>query len=293
MDFLTAADILAVPAPGPDRRLRYGTARSQFVELRRPAATGPHPLVVLVHGGCWIERFAGLEYFGALAETLRQAGYATWNLEYRRADEAGGGWPGTFRDVAAGIDLLRTVAGTEGIDPARVIACGHSAGAHLALWAAARARIPPGSELADPHPLPVCGVVAIAGPGDLEAARPHMSGPCAGDRIAQLMGGTESRIPQRYAIGSPIRLLPFGVRQILLSGRYDAIVPPRFADAYVRAATAAGDPAEHRIVEDAAHHEFGDPGSVAWPAVKKAIDDLSSPTGPPPGAGPLSRTAGA
>lgn len=274
MDFLGAEDILALDAPPADRRYDYGDHESQFVNLRLPSGEGPYPVVAILHGGCWVKAFASLGYFAPVAEKLRQSGYAVWNIEYRRVDEKGGGWPGTFQDVGMGMDLLREAGEEYPLDTGKVVVIGHSAGGHLALWAAGRAKIPAGTPLSAPDPIAVQGAVSIAGPGDLEAAREHMAEPCGGDHIIALMDGTGGEAPDNYAIGSPVNLLPLGVRQIMLTGDHDDIVPVRFAKAYVEKAQAAGDRAEHRIIENAAHHEIGAPDSVAWPVLKAAIEDL-------------------
>lgn len=100
------ADYLALSGPAPTARIAYGSAPSQFAELFRPAGDGPFPVVVLVHGGCWTIKFGGIEQMRNLAGALAAQGIAVWNVEYRRVDEAGGGYPGTYQDINAALDQL-------------------------------------------------------------------------------------------------------------------------------------------------------------------------------------------
>ena len=118
---------------------RYGPHRSQCAELHLPAGTGPHPVMILIHGGSWQKRYSKL-VMRALARDLRRRGWAVWNIEYRRIG-AGGGWPETFIDVGAAVDHVRALRAP--LDQDRVSVLGHSAGGQLALWAAGRAALPP------------------------------------------------------------------------------------------------------------------------------------------------------
>ncbi|MDP2957053.1 MAG: alpha/beta hydrolase [Longimicrobiales bacterium] len=181
---LTAADLVAMEAPPPDHVIAYGPGPLQFGHLRLPAGDGPFPVVVFVHGGCWLSSY-GIGHVGLLEEAWAEAGYAVWSLEYRRVGDEGGGWPGTYLDVAAGADHLRTLAATFPLDLGRVVASGHSAGGAFALWLVARDRIPRESELWRSDPLRVHGVLALAPAPDLEGL--HAAGVC-GNVIDQLMG---------------------------------------------------------------------------------------------------------
>jgi acetyl esterase/lipase len=104
-------DILSKPAPHGDFRLNYGPEQYQFGDLYLPDSLGPHPVVIGIHGGFWRAAYA-LDYFGHLCEELAATGVAAWNIEYRRLGNRGGGWPGTFLDVARAADYLREIAGT-------------------------------------------------------------------------------------------------------------------------------------------------------------------------------------
>lgn len=274
--FLSPADINALPSAPADERFAYGPGPQQFGDLRLPPGPGPFPVAVVIHGGCWVESYADLQNTAALADALRRDGFATWNLEYRRIDQPGGGWPGTFLDAAHGIDALRELARRHPLDLRRVVVVGHSAGGQLALWAAARRRLPPGSALFVRDPLPVCGVVALGTPADLARFRLKESDVCGDAVVTKLMGGGPDRVPGRYAQGSPIELLPLGVPQILVTGSDDFIENPPEGAAYVAAARAAGDRAEQRVVPDSGHHEYNSPETPAGQAARAAVRELAA-----------------
>src|SRR5262245_24908346 len=147
-------------------RIRYGPAPSQFGDLRLPAGPGPHPVVVGLHGGWWRAPH-GLEPHANLCEALRAEGFATWNVEYRRVGEEGGGWPGTFEDAGSAVDFLAELAPAYGLDLSRAVTLGFSAGGHLALWVAARHRLDPGHPLRPRAPFRLRGAVSLAGAVDL------------------------------------------------------------------------------------------------------------------------------
>lgn len=222
--------MLELPPAPPARRVAYGEHPSQFADLYLPPGAAPHPAVVLVHGGYWRAAY-GLEHMSHLASALAATrGIAAWSVEYRRLGQAGGGWPGTFLDVAAATEQLRNVAE---VDITRVAAAGFSAGGHLALWLAGRSRIDPASPLFEPAPLPLIAAVALAPIADL--GRGSETGLSNGV-VDELLGGRPSRQPTgrtaddaeleaRLRAASPAELLPLGVRQLLIHGRDDAIVP--------------------------------------------------------------------
>jgi acetyl esterase/lipase len=245
----------------------------QFGDLLLPRGAGPFPLAVVIHGGCWRASVATLASTSALADALAGAGVATWNVEYRRVGNPGGGWPGTFRDVAVATDFARTLAASYPLDLSRVVVVGHSAGAHLALWAAARAKLHETSALYVKSPLPLRGVVAIAGPGDLRplALRGSI---CGTGTVERLLGGTLESVPEHYAQASPAALLPLGVRQVLISGSDDDVVPPRLVARYGEAARRAGDRVSLDEIEGANHVELIAPDSSAWPTLEKRVLEL-------------------
>jgi acetyl esterase/lipase len=242
-------------APRPaDLRLRYGDQPSQLVDLYRPPGEGPFPVVILVHGGYYRAAY-DLGHMSHLAWALRERGLACWNLEYRRLGEAGGGWPNTFLDVAAGADALRVAAARHGLDPGRVLAVGFSAGGHLALWLAARQRIPAGDPLHSPAPLVLRGAVSLAGVLDLR--RGSELG-LSGRVIDQLLGGTPGVVPHRLATASPYELLPLGRPQLLVHGQRDEAVPIELSRRYAERARAYGDPVELVELPETGHFELID-----------------------------------
>lgn len=266
--FLTADDYQHWPVVTADHRIPYSDDPAQFGDLYLPVGEGPHPLVVVIHGGCWRAQY-DLHPLGSMCGALRAQGVAVWNLEYRRLGN-GGGWPGTFHDVAAGVDLLRSLAHRFALDLLRIVAVGHSAGGHLALWLAGRHRLPAESPLSVNDPLPVRGVVALAAIPDLVAgARWNLCGTACVD----LMGGTVDDFPERYRQASPVELLPLGVPQWHLVGGHDEIVPPAFLEAHV-AVAAQHDPVRLEILPRAAHFEVVFPGAACWPSVQHAILSL-------------------
>src|SRR5579862_1084835 len=153
-------DYMKQPRHAADATVHYGPAPSQVAELFLPKGKGPHPVVVLLHGGCFLAELGGFPQTSALAADLARRGYAVWNVEYRKLGEPGAGYPGTFQDVATAVDRLRAEAPRHDLDLKRVIAVGHSAGGHLALWAASRTKIPASSPLHAADPLKIGAVIS-------------------------------------------------------------------------------------------------------------------------------------
>jgi acetyl esterase/lipase len=267
---LTVKDLLALPPSRADFTIPYGSDPNQLGELRLPSCKGPHPVVIVIHGGCWMAEY-DLHHIGPLAGHITRLGYATWSLEYRRVGNPGGGWPGTFTDIADGIDFLRDLAPTHDLDLQRVIAIGHSAGGHLALWAAARTKLPENSPLYRADPLSLQGVIALAGVGDLTNLEDQQG---CGKAVLSLMGGSPSEFPERYAQGSPQKLLPFQVPQILIHGQQDPIIALAASQNFYARARELGDSCRLVILPDAAHFEPVIPSSSAWEDVRSAIQSL-------------------
>lgn len=273
--FLRPADINALPSKAPDAVIAYGADSLQFGELRLPNGKGPFAVAIVIHGGCWIHDYAAAKNAAALADALRDAGVATWNIEYRRRDNPGGGWPGTFQDAAAAADSLRSVAKRYPLDLSRVVAIGHSAGGQMALWLAARKKLPASSPLHARDPLPLAGVVALGGPGDLYDFNSYADPICSEGTVPKLLGGTREQVPDRWRDASPSSWLPLGVPQVMLAGDSDRIMPRAHLDAWATKARAAGDRVEVVVVPNAAHHEVMSPRAVTWPAVRDAVLKLT------------------
>ncbi|MEZ4859897.1 MAG: alpha/beta hydrolase [Caldilineaceae bacterium] len=263
---LTVDDYVEWPAVPATARYTYGADPAHFGDLYVPAQGAQHPVIVLIHGGCWRAQYA-LEPLGRFCEALVNQGVAVWNLEYRRLGN-GGGWPNTLLDVAAGVDYVRTLAGEYSLDLNRVVAAGHSAGGHLALWLAARHRLPATSPLATPAPLPLTGAVALAGIPDLvDAAERNI---CRG-AVPELLGGAAVDVPFRYRDASPSAFLPLGVPQHLIIGTRDQAVPLVHNENYVAAARRLGDRVTLTVLPAIGHFEIVTPESTVWPTVQEAI----------------------
>lgn len=241
---------------GSAMRIRYGTHPDQYAELTVPGAASP--LAVIIHGGYWRAR-VDAALGRSLVADLAGRGWATWNLEYRRVGD-GGGWPATFADVLAGIDAVTGPAETYRIAVSRTVLIGHSAGGHLAAWAAGRRlRTRP------------AGVVTQAGVLDLAAAeRLNLSSGAA----VELMGGTSIERPDDFAAADPARMLPPTVPVRCVHARADNDVPFSQSADYVAAARAAG--GDVRLIEAAGDHfTLIDPAHADWRLCRAAADELA------------------
>ena len=234
---------------------RYGPHRQHRADLYVPRDSGaPYPVVVLVHGGYW-RAFYGKIVMKPLAADLVRRGFAVWNIEYRRLGRhQGGGYPMTFDDVAAAIDHLAELDDPR-LDLGDVTFVGHSAGGHLALWAASRdgdARVGPARVIAQ---APITDLVACGPPA------------------YALMGGEPRALPERYAACDPMQLLPVGVPLLLVHGADDATIPVARTRTYAEAARAAGDEVHLIEPQPGGHRSHIDPRSNAW---RTAVDWLEA-----------------
>jgi acetyl esterase/lipase len=268
-------DLLNRPLPDPTREIEFGAGKTDIADLWLPENAGPHPVVLMVHGGCWQKKTADRSLMNYAAEELRQNGFAVWNIEYRGVDETGGGYPGTFLDVAAGADALRDHAAEHNLRTDNIIAFGHSAGGHLALWLAGRVRIPTSSPLASDNPLPIRHVVNTGGLADLEASAPVTEADCLSSIMDKLTGAASDQRPNVFADTSPAEFLPFGTTQICINGDRDHIAPPILGRGYAAKAKAAGDAAHYYEIEDTGHVELIAPGTRAFDQTIAIMKDLS------------------
>ena len=244
--------ILELKPPPADARIAYDRGASQFGDLRLPRGKGPHPVVIYLYGGYWRAAY-DLTHAGHICAALSRAGCATWNLEYRRLGETGGGWPGTMDDVLRGAQFVGKLAPKYNLDLARVVAAGHSAGGQLALWLAAQSAAPP-----------LRGVTSLAGVCDL---RRSWELKLSDTVVEQLLGGTPRQVPKRYDMASPIELVPIKIPQRVVHGSADDIVPFEMSERFARASKNA------KLIKlpGAGHFELIDPRAKEWPTVLKSI----------------------
>jgi acetyl esterase/lipase len=274
---LSWAELSKMPLPpGPVARIPYGGGPQQFGELRVPQGAGPFPVMVLIHGGCYQNAF-DFVYITRLAAWLTEQGVATWTIEYRRLGDEGGGWPGTFQDVANATDALRKFAPTSRIDLERVYAAGHSAGGQLALWLATRQKLPDGSELFAKDPLPIRGVLGLAAITDLAQYRKGPPNSCHAS-VEPLLGGTPETVAVRYAETSPKQRLPLGIPQVFIQGEKDPIVSADSVQAYADAAKKAGDEVVTLLLPKAGHFETSVPLPQTQARLLEALRLLLKPT---------------
>ena len=281
------ADVLGLKAGSPNRVISYGPAAQQFGELWLPEAQGPHPLVVFIHGGCWLNEY-DVGHSAPLSAALKSAGYAVWSVEYRRIGDPDGGWPGTLLDIGAAIDHVRVLAREFPVDESRVVVSGHSAGGHLALWGAARPDLESGhpfygekGEKYVEDPVAVRGAIGLAAIADLDL---YARGQSSCERATlELMGGSPEVQPERYAAASPARLVPWTAPTHLLQGQADPIVPGAQASALVSAAAAAGQQIQVSWVDGAGHFDLIHPHTPAFRRVLEVLGEmLPANQGPAP-----------
>ena len=213
---MSFSEIQALEYSTPNEVIPYGAGEYQFAEYWHPGTSEP-ALVILIHGGCWSNEY-GLDHIRALASELKGSGYAVWSTEYRRVGDAGGGWPGTFEDIA---DSLNYTDKLSNVNQRAKFVMGHSAGGHLALWVAAAGHLPLDSPLGKRIKTQIQGAIGLAPIADLAA---YSLGDNSCEVVTEkLMGGPAKALAERYALGSPSSLLP-SADSILIHGESDTIV---------------------------------------------------------------------
>jgi acetyl esterase/lipase len=255
--------------PAGPQVISYGSDKRQTGELTVPGGSQPpagFPVIILIHGGFWSSQYdRSLE--NEVAKGLNTRGYATWNIDYRSLGD-GGGYPQTFEDVAAACDHLAELAPDHGLDLARSAIVGHSAGGTLALWAAARHRLPDNAPGAHPRLTPAAAV-SQAGVDDLaDAARTGLGG----FAVVQLLGGPPDTLPEVYAHTSPIQLVPLGIPSLAVAGSLDTTVPPAQSTTFAQRAQAAGDRATVTIVDGETHFDCLSTASKIFAATADWLD---------------------
>ncbi|MFJ8005628.1 alpha/beta hydrolase [Streptomyces fagopyri] len=268
----------------PDVTAVYGDHPDQVIDFyapRDPDPALPVPLVVVLHGGAWRAPY-DRRHITPFADFLARRGFAVANVEYRRGtvlpaqggeSPVAGRWPDTFDDVAAALDALPRLVSAQlpGVDPHRTVVTGHSAGGHLALWAAARHVLPADAPWRTDRPAPLRGVVALAPIADFEVA--GKLDVCSG-AARQLLGG-EARFAERQPYADPAHLLPTGIATTLVQGRTDLVVPQAVAESYAEAAARAGEVVGLTLLEDVGHFPLIDPAADACAVVAEEIAQLA------------------
>jgi acetyl esterase/lipase len=251
---VSAEDILSHPQPPPDQRVAYGADPNQFLEVRLPRAKGPHAVLLNIHGGFWRAKY-DLAHTGQLCEGLRAADVATFNIEYRRVGNAGGGWPGTFEDIRSAYRLVQQEHSRFHLNLSRLVVMGHSAGGQLALCLAA-------------HETSLQRAISLAGVVDLRKAFAlHLSH----DAVAEFLGGKPDAVPDHYQEADPMEFNIRHARQWLVHGSDDDTVPPQFSRNYVMQKKKAGESAELLEIPHAGHFDLIDPTSKAFRLVRSTV----------------------
>jgi acetyl esterase/lipase len=247
-------DILTLTPPPADVRLPYGSDPNQFGELRLPKTGGPFPVVVNIHGGYWRAKY-DLKHAGHLCAALTARGLATWNLEYRRVGNAGGGWPGTYEDIRSGYRYVSQIVQRYSLDASKLMVMGHSAGGQLALCLAG-------------HEASLKRVISLAGVVDLQQAwELHLSN----NAVVEFLGGEPHSVPEHYREADPMQLKISQATQWLIHGASDDSVPPFLSRNYTEQKKRRGENVHYLEISTAGHSDLIDPRSTAWSKVEGAV----------------------
>jgi len=254
---MSSDDILTLPSPAADARVAYGSDPNQFGEIRLPKdqGQGPFPVVVNLHGGYWRAQY-DLSHAGHLCAALSQKGFVTWNVEYRRVGNPGGGWPGSFEDIRNAYRFVPQLGKRYNLDSAKILVIGHSAGGQLALCLAA-------------HEPSLTRVLSLAGIVDLtQAWELHLSN----DAVVAFLGGKPSEVPEHYREADPMTsTIPRTTVEWLIHGAGDTIVPSNFSRTYAERKKPRGEDVHYLEIATAGHFDLIDPRSKAWPKVESTV----------------------
>ncbi|MFE9402305.1 alpha/beta hydrolase [Streptomyces sp. NPDC006530] len=288
-DAAEEASAFSHPPVAPDATAAYGDHPDQVIDFYAPRGVrAGAPLVALLHGGAWRAPY-DRAHITPFADFLARRGFAVATIEYRRGsllprqgdgtgapatgEPVAGRWPDTFDDVAAALDALPLLVrdAVPGADPRRTVLTGHSAGGHLALWAAARHVLPDDSPWHTPAPAPLRGVVALAPIADFTTA--VALSVCSG-AVTQLLGG-EAHLLSRLPHADPSALLPTGIATAVVQGHEDIVVPRSVAEAYVAAAAQAGETVGLTLLNEVGHFPLIDPSTDACAVAAEEIAQLA------------------
>lgn len=258
------ADLTTRPQPSPTESIRVGIGATDIVDLWIPEGKGLHPTVIMIHGGCWQKAIADRTLMNYAAEDLRQKGLAVWNIEYRGVDEEGGGYPGTFQDVAKAIDALPALAEKYNLRADKIVAYGHSAGGHLATWASLRGNLDPLSPTFVENPTVIHAVINSGGLADLKASTPVTLQSCLAEIVDDLTGPSSATRPDVFSDTSPAEMFPGSTFHISVNGDKDRIAPPELGIAYTKRVMGSGMKAQYVEVPDTGHVELIAPDTDAF-----------------------------
>jgi acetyl esterase/lipase len=255
---MSSDDILKLAPPAPDAKVAYGTDPNQFGEIRVPKSKPPFPLAICIHGGYWRAKY-DLAHLGHLCAALTAKGIATWNVEYRRVGNPGGGWPGTFEDIRNAFRYVPQLSKRYNIDASKVLVTGHSAGGQLALCLAA-------------HEPSLKRIVSLAGVVDLKQAwELHLSD----NAVVEFLGGKPTEVPEHYREADPAEsAISHSTVQWLIHGASDDTVPSFLSRNYTESKKSRGEDVHYLEISTAGHFELIDPRSAAWPKVENTIRHL-------------------
>jgi acetyl esterase/lipase len=274
---LTLQDYMQMQKSPADERIAYGQAPDQFIEYFRPTkqATSrrPFPVAVIIHGGCWLHKFEGLRQVSGMARALAKEGYAVYSVEYRGIDQAGGGYPGTYKDITSALDSIRDRQKQDHLDLGRIIGIGHSAGAQLVLWAAGRGNIPNTSPLFEANPVKLHAVIGLGALPDL-ADRPAIHNAC-GIPAEALYGGNQR--PDALRDTSPAAMLPLDVHRIvLINGLLDTVSLPETVKAFAAEAQQRGNAVHVIDIPASSHYDEVSTSSPVWRPLLREVQDSAS-----------------
>ena len=265
-------DLLDRPQPKPTRTIAYGKDALQVVDLWLPAGKAPHPVVLMIHGGCWLTDVADRSIMNWIADDLARRGIAVWNIEYRGVDRPGGGYPGTFEDVAAAADLLARDGPGLGLAADRAVVIGHSAGGHLALWLAARPALPATSPFHAEAPFRARTTISQGGIPDLEMIAGLPDHGCGTKGAVAMAGAASAARADIHADTSPPAMPASGIDEVQVNGDRDPIAPPAFAADYAARRKAKGQDVRSVTVAGSGHVELIAPDTKAWAEQVKIIE---------------------
>jgi acetyl esterase/lipase len=257
----------------------------QYGELTLPEGDGPFPVVTFLHAGCWMSTDGMINSYRAMAKAVAAQGIAAWNVQYRGATSEGGGWPGTWHDIANGFDALVDLAEDYPLDLEQAIVVGHSSGGHFGAWLATRSQLPKDSEIyVEPALNPKALVMADAYINPMVIDSIGTSGEiyCGEPLLEKLTGAPVDEKGANFKAISPLEWLPWGIPQeyIVSTYRYPLSVPRELAQGktalqtlpdYPALAIIAGDEVNVRILSNEDHGAFVREGSRGYQATISAV----------------------